>query len=217
MNKKITTVMAVYNGEEYLAEAIESVLAQTHPSDEIIIINDGSTDGTLDILNNYPELKVQTNANQGIWKSLNHGISMATGDYLTFIDSDDLWHKDKNKLQLQHMQNLNCDMSFCHLQNFASVDGKIAYAEKQVGTVQLGLFIEKSKFMKVGYLGTSLVAEAMIWFQKARLMGLSECSLDDVLAYRRCHATNMTRGSTFNDGLVDVARELIRQRKLFNK
>lgn len=52
--------MAVYNGEEYLAEAIESVLAQTHPSDEIIIINDGSTDGTLDILNNYPELKVQT-------------------------------------------------------------------------------------------------------------------------------------------------------------
>lgn len=62
--------MAVYNGEEYLAEAIESVLAQTHPSDEIIIINDGSTDGTLDILNNYPELKVQTNANQGSRKVL---------------------------------------------------------------------------------------------------------------------------------------------------
>ncbi|MBP7847169.1 MAG: glycosyltransferase family 2 protein [Burkholderiales bacterium] len=217
MNKKITTIMAVLNREEYIAESIESVLAQTHPSDEIIVIDGGSTDGTLDVLSNYPELIVQTHTNLGVWESLNQGISLATGDYLSFIDSDDLWHKDKNKLQLQHMQNLNCDMSVCNLQNFANVAGNTVYTEKQVGAIYLGWFIEKLKFMEVGYFGTSLVAELMVWLQKARLMGLRECYLDDVLAYRRCHATNMTRSSAYNDGLVDVARELIRQRKLFKK
>lgn len=217
MNKKITTIMAVYNGEKYLAEAIESVLSQTHSSDEIIVINDGSTDATADILNNYPELIVQTNTNQGMWKSLNQGISMATGDYLTFIDHDDLWHKDKNKLQLEHLQTSEIDMSFCYIQNFTKINSHVEYADKQVGATQAGIFIEKSKFMDVGYFGTSLVAESMLWFQKARLMGLRQECLVDVLAYRRVHETNMTRGRAYNDGLVDVARELIRQRKLFKK
>ncbi len=217
MNKKITTIMAVYNGEKYLAEAIESVLSQTHSSDEIIVINDGSTDATADILNNYPELIVQTNTNQGMWKSLNQGISMATGDYLTFIDHDDLWHKDKNKLQLEHLQTSEIDMSFCYIQNFTKINSHVEYADKQVGATQAGIFIEKSKFMDVGYFGTSLVAESMLWFQKARLMGLRQECLVDVLAYRRVHETNMTRGRAYNDGLVDVARELIRQRKFFNK
>lgn len=209
--------MAVYNGEKYLAEAIESVLSQTHSSDEIIVINDGSTDATADILNNYPELIVQTNTNQGMWKSLNQGISMATGDYLTFIDHDDLWHKDKNKLQLEHLQTSEIDMSFCYIQNFTKINSHVEYADKQVGATQAGIFIEKSKFMDVGYFGTSLVAESMLWFQKARLMGLRQECLVDVLAYRRVHETNMTRGRAYNDGLVDVARELIRQRKFFNK
>lgn len=217
MNKKITTIMAVYNGEKYLAEAIESVLSQTHSSDEIIVINDGSTDATADILNNYPELIVQTNTNQGMWKSLNQGISMATGDYLTFIDHDDLWHKDKNKLQLEHLQTSEIDMSFCYIQNFTKINSHVEYADKQVGATQAGIFIEKSKFMDVGYFGTSLVAESMLWFQKARLMGFRQECLVDVLAYRRVHETNMTRGRAYNDGLVDVARELIRQRKFFNK
>jgi glycosyltransferase involved in cell wall biosynthesis len=217
MNKKITTIMAVYNGEKYLAEAIESVLSQTHSSDEIIVINDGSTDATADILNNYPELIVQTNTNQGMWKSLNQGISMATGDYLTFIDHDDLWHKDKNKLQLEHLQTSEIDMSFCYIQNFTKINSHVEYADKQVGATQAGIFIEKSKFMDVGYFGTSLVAESMLWFQKACLMGLRQECLVDVLAYRRVHETNMTRSSAYNDGLVDVARELIRQRKLFKK
>lgn len=217
MNKKITTIMAVYNGEKYLAEAIESVLSQTHSSDEIIVINDGSTDATADILNNYPELIVQTNTNQGMWKSLNQGISMATGEYLTFIDHDDLWHKDKNKLQLEHLQTSDIEMSFCYIQNFTKINGHLEYADKQVGATQAGIFIEKSKFMDVGYFGTSLVAESMLWFQKARLMGLRQECLVDVLAYRRVHETNMTRGRAYNDGLVDVARELIRQRKFFNK
>lgn len=209
--------MAVYNGEKYLAEAIESVLSQTHSSDEIIVINDGSTDATADILNNYPELIVQTNTNQGMWKSLNQGISMATGDYLTFIDHDDLWHKDKNKLQLEHLQTSEIDMSFCYIQNFTKINSHVEYADKQVGATQAGIFIEKSKFMDVGYFGTSLVAESMLWFQKACLMGLRQECLVDVLAYRRVHETNMTRSSAYNDGLVDVARELIRQRKLFKK
>lgn len=208
--------MAVYNGEKYLAEAIESVLSQTHSSDEIIVINDGSTDATADILNNYPELIVQTNTNQGMWKSLNQGISMATGDYLTFIDHDDLWHKDKNKLQLEHLQTSEIDMSFCYIQNFTKINSHVEYADKQVGATQAGIFIEKSKFMDVGYFGTSLVAESMLWFQKARLMGFRQECLVDVLAYRRVHETNMTRGRAYNDGLVDVARELIRQRKFFN-
>jgi cellulose synthase/poly-beta-1,6-N-acetylglucosamine synthase-like glycosyltransferase len=90
---KVSVVMSVYNGERYLAEAIESILAQTFPDFEFIIIDDGSTDSTPDILNRYDDARIVLVRNQeniGLTRSLNRGIRMAHGDYVARQDADDV-------------------------------------------------------------------------------------------------------------------------------
>lgn len=90
----ITVLMPAYNAERFLAPAIESVLAQTYRDFEFIIINDGSTDSTLDIARSYAEkdsrIRIITHENMGMGASLNQGMLQATGDWIARIDADDL-------------------------------------------------------------------------------------------------------------------------------
>jgi len=89
---RVSVVMSVYNGERYLAEAIESILGQTFTDFEFIIINDGSTDGTAGILRSYddPRLRIVEQTNIGLTRSLNRGISLARGEYIARMDDDDV-------------------------------------------------------------------------------------------------------------------------------
>jgi len=106
----ISIIMPVYNGGKYLHLAIESVLAQTYTNFEFIIINDGSTDDTKNILEKYSKLddriKIITNSvNLKIVKSLNIGLNAAKGEFIARIDSDDIWKKDKLKIQISYFEN----------------------------------------------------------------------------------------------------------------
>lgn len=92
-NPKVTVLMSVYNGEQYLCEAIDSILNQTFKDFEFIIINDSSTDKTGEILENYndPRIKIINNdKNIGLTKSLNKGIVIAKGEYIARQDADDI-------------------------------------------------------------------------------------------------------------------------------
>jgi len=84
--------MSVYNGERYLSEAVESILNQAFTDFEFIIINDGSTDSTADILRAYddPRLRIIEQANVGLTRSLNRGIALARGEYIARMDDDDI-------------------------------------------------------------------------------------------------------------------------------
>lgn len=94
-NPLISIIIPVYNSEKFLKDTIASVLNQSYSTLEIIAINDGSTDSSLDILNQLSSqdsrIKVITKANGGVSAARNLGISKAKGDYLSFLDSDDLW------------------------------------------------------------------------------------------------------------------------------
>jgi glycosyltransferase involved in cell wall biosynthesis len=97
MNKrsypKVSVVMSVYNGEKYLCEAIDSILNQTFENFEFLIVNDGSTDRTLEILQSYrdPRIKVINNErNIGLTASLNKGLKIAKGEYVARMDADDV-------------------------------------------------------------------------------------------------------------------------------
>lgn len=210
--------MAVYNGEKFLTEAIESILKQTLPSDEIIIVNDGSTDKTAEILNQYPQITVVSQSNKGVWLSINKAIDLATGKYLNFIDADDLWHPDKNLQQLEHLiKNPGLDFSICEFQQFTQIGQTKNYTPPQKGRIQLCMLIKKSKFISVGKFGVELQAEAILWFQKAQLNGLKGGYLTNVLAFRRSHETNMTRSIKYNQNLTSLARKLIAQRNEYKK
>lgn len=94
MRPKISVIIPVYNVEKYISACLESVLSQTFQDWEAICVNDGSTDGCSDILTRYekrdPRIKVITQANQGLSQARNRGLLDATGEYILFLDSDDL-------------------------------------------------------------------------------------------------------------------------------
>lgn len=107
MSPIISVVMSVYNGEKYLREAIESISNQTYTDFEFIIINDGSTDNTAEILRSYNDsrIKVLTQKNMGLSTSLNKGIRQSSGQYIARMDADDISHCDRLQRQLEFMDN----------------------------------------------------------------------------------------------------------------
>lgn len=93
MNPEITVLMSVYNGEKYLREAIESILNQTYKNFEFLIINDGSTDSSRDIILSYNDPRIQLVDNEqniGLTRSLNKGLKLARGEYIARMDADDI-------------------------------------------------------------------------------------------------------------------------------
>lgn len=105
---QISVVMSVYNGEKYLKEAIESILSQSYKDFEFIIINDGSTDNSLNIINEYkqkdPRIKVISRENKGLIESLNEGVKMAEGEYIARMDADDVSLSNRLEKQLKYAQ-----------------------------------------------------------------------------------------------------------------
>lgn len=99
----VSVIVPTYNRRELLARAIDSILAQTEPVDEIIVVDDGSTDGTAEMLaSRYGErVRHAWQANAGVSAARNRGLAMARGTFIALLDSDDLWHPRKNALQLE--------------------------------------------------------------------------------------------------------------------
>lgn len=104
----VTVLMAVYNGEAYVAQAVESVLAQTFADFELIIVNDGSTDGTQQMLDRYHDSRMRVVANDqnlGLTRSLNKGIRLARGKYIARQDADDVSLPERLAHQVAYLEN----------------------------------------------------------------------------------------------------------------
>ena len=102
----ISVVIPVYNGEKTIKETLESVLNQTFSDFEVIVINDGSQDSTLEVVSKIqdPRIKVFSYPNAGLSASRNRGIARASGEYIALIDADDLWTADKLEAQVKALQ-----------------------------------------------------------------------------------------------------------------
>lgn len=114
----ISVILPVYNGEQYLVEAIESILFQTLQDFELIIINDGSTDKSLDIIKYYAMqhtmIYVINRENKGLVASLNEGIAYAKGKYIARMDQDDISLPTRFEKQVDLMEKENLDICGCH-------------------------------------------------------------------------------------------------------
>ena len=95
---KISVIVTVYNNQQYLTRCLQSIITQTYHNLEIILVDDGSTDGSLAICEKYRQkdsrIRLLYQTNQGVAVARNRGLDAATGDYLCFVDDDDFVDKD---------------------------------------------------------------------------------------------------------------------------
>lgn len=196
----ISVIIPAYNCERYVAEAISSALAQTYRPSEIIVINDGSTDGTEQaILQFGNSIRYYTQSNRGLGASRNRGAQLAKGDFLAFLDADDLWVADKLELQMTRFEmDPDLDMVFGHVRQFytkeleAELRTKITYADEIMkGYIAGTLLIRREAFFRVGLFETNLrVGEFIDWFMKAEEQNLKSEMLQQILMKRRLHDSN---------------------------
>jgi len=122
----ISVVLPVYNGEKYLAESIESVLAQTFTNFELIMIDDGSTDGSLQIMRKYEQndarVRVITRENRGLSTTLNDSIDISRGELLARMDQDDIALPHRFEKQLQWLELSGADICGSWVKYFGGVD-----------------------------------------------------------------------------------------------
>ncbi len=102
MTPAISVIIPVHNGERFIAQAVQSVLDQEYPAHEIIVIDDGSTDNTPSVLEKFKDkIITRRTSNLGVSNARNTGLEAATGDYIAFLDADDVWFRNKLKVQVE--------------------------------------------------------------------------------------------------------------------
>lgn len=123
----ISVIIPTYNRAHLIKRSVESVLNQTYKNIELIIVDDGSTDNTKEIIDsiNDKRIKYIYQANQGAASARNKGIDLAEGQYIAFQDSDDVWHSNKLKKQIVILKQKNADIVFCKLFQYGNIRKKI--------------------------------------------------------------------------------------------
>lgn len=100
----VSVIIPAYNAEKYIAETLESALAQTLQDIEIIVVDDGSKDATASVVQGFPQVRCIRKTNAGVSAARNHAVSHASGEFLAFLDSDDIWHPDKLRQQVDALR-----------------------------------------------------------------------------------------------------------------
>ncbi|NLD91042.1 MAG: glycosyltransferase [Fibrobacter sp.] len=129
-NTKVSIILAVYNGKAVVESTLKSIFNQDYRNYEVIAIDDGSTDDSISLLKEYEKkhsekMKIIQQSNAGVSAARNVGIKYARGEYIAFLDQDDVWETNKIKKQVTILDNTN-DFSFvfCNFYRFKHADGK---------------------------------------------------------------------------------------------
>jgi glycosyltransferase involved in cell wall biosynthesis len=147
----VTALIPTYNRRAQIFRAIDSVLAQTRPVDEIIVVDDGSTDGTSEAIRQRygSQVALFRQENGGVSAARNRGIREAHGDWIAFLDSDDVWFPTKNQLQVEALASLGDEFGLCFSDNLFAGDPELKHSVFQKvgfeGASKLGPFEESTK------------------------------------------------------------------------
>jgi glycosyltransferase involved in cell wall biosynthesis len=179
----ISCIVPVFNGERYLGEALDSILKQAYRPLEIIVVDDGSTDATPAVAARYGDrIHYVRQGNAGAPAARNRGLSLASGEFVAFLDSDDLWHPEKLERQMRRFKaRRELDLCVTYLQNFWIAKLKNEenrfkshrLSEPVPGYVTQTLLARRSAFDRVGTFDESLkVGDPADWFLRAGESGL---------------------------------------------
>jgi glycosyltransferase involved in cell wall biosynthesis len=200
----ISCIIPVFNGERYLRQALDSVLSQSYRPLEIIVADDDSTDGSAGVVAGYSDpVRYVRQRNRGPAAARNLGLQAARGEFVAFLDQDDLWHPEKLTRQMVRFQERpELDLCVAHLALFwvtALQEEEIRFQDHRIarplpGYITGTLLARIDCFRKVGLFNPGLrYGDAMEWFIRAAEKGAILELLSDVLLYHRMHRSNLSR------------------------
>jgi glycosyltransferase involved in cell wall biosynthesis len=221
MSSRVSVVIPAFNAEAYLAEAVASVLEQTSPATEIILVDDGSTDGTGGIARSIAAVTYVRQANAGVAAALNHGARIASGDCIAFLSADDIWCPDKLALQRQALQSAPNRLVFGQMQHFVSPEltpaqaAGLACPPEPMPAFSAGTLLTRlDTFRAIGPLNESFkVGEFLDWYGRARDGGAEVIMLDTVVSRRRVHLANQSTKALREKSYAPVLKAMLDRRR----
>lgn len=215
----ISCIIPVFNGERFLEQAISSVLAQNGTELEIIVVDDGSTDRSAEIARSFVGVLVVSQPNQGVAAARNRGVDLASGEFVAFLDADDVWLPGKLAAQLTALKShADCDYCISYVQHVpmegsAKVPGN---GNPMLGRLTQCMLARRSVFEKIGRFDTGTDARSdQDWFIRAREERTVEIVIPEVFVHRRLHSNNLTvvNDATLGTNWLTIVRRTLKRRR----
>lgn len=219
----ISVIIPAYEAARTLGETLESVLRQTTPVTEVIVVDDGSTDRTADVALSFSGVRLLRQKNAGPGAALNTGAAEASGDFLVFLDADDLLMADAVASHLAcFVDNAEADAAVGFMEEFVCPSEDAAAATEfrpracQPGWLSGATALRAETFRRVGLFDAKLRAGHWIdWMDRAKLAGLRFCVHDTIVLRRRLHSGSLSMKSGIKNGkgLLSAARNALLRRR----
>lgn len=230
---KVSVILPVYNADKYIDQAINSILKQTLYELELIIVDDGSSDKSLEVIKKWhyldDRIKIISRENKGLIYSLDEAIRLSKGKYIARMDADDISLPLRLQTQFEYMENNGCDICGCHYEKFTEDKNEVELVPTTEEMIKLSLvsqvpfahpsvMIRKSfidmnnlNYSNTGYCNAEDLALWMLMHTEGAKFG----NVDDVLFRYRIHSTSLSNKNRAN--LIKDTRKMTRDYYLNNK
>lgn len=197
----VSVVIPVYNCERYLVSSIDSVLHQSYEPIELIVVDDGSTDGSEEIIRHYSNLTAFRQSHKGVSAARNLGVSKASGEYIAFLDADDLWLEKKIESQVRFLKEKpGIGIVICKYSCFMErEDSPPPWIERDIfkkirfGFIPSCLLCRRDVFDEVGMFDESYqTGEDLDWLARAKDAKKRIGRIDEVQVQKRYHGQNIS-------------------------
>lgn len=228
MDPLVSVIVVTYNHARFLKDALESIKRQTFKDYEIILVDDGSTDNTGEIVKGYQGIRYIYQEHRGISRARNTAVKAAKGKWVAMLDSDDLWEKDKLQKQVEYLHaHPDCRIVFTAFRNFTDIlEDKLNGRQKDLLQTVITWCLptaltDKRLFDEIGLFDESMeYSEDTDWIFRLKFYKVNvEHCVDEVLYLRRVHSSNIsnTRKELYKKDIQKLAVDAYRKMKRLRK
>jgi len=222
MSPRVSVLIPAYNSGKYIGEAIKSVCEQTYRDYEIIVVDDGSKDNTAQVVKGFTDVKYIWQENAGVSAARNSLLQFASGEFIAFLDADDMWTAEKLEVQVSYLdEHPECSIVFSQAENFIDRGVKeVSEAQRKLTGAKLDRIIPSALMRKsvVDLIGGFDVdypyGEDTHWLYRAAVLGVDTSScIPEVMYLRRIHSDNisLTHKSANSAQMYKIAADAIRK------
>ena len=215
---KVAVIIPTWNAGRMLQEALESVAAQTVRPTQVVVVDDGSTDDSVDVVSAHPAVALIRQSRCGTAAARNTGIARTDADVVAFLDVDDLWPPRSLSVRIAALREAGADGCYGVVEEFldpAALSRPVR--PRSAARVPGSILVTREALARVGGFDESLPGgEGVDWVARFDATGLRWTKVDDVVLRRRIHESNKSRDPQYakRTGLLEVARRSIAAKRL---